>query len=116
MTALARQRPATGFGAIAVGHDRPHGIGVTQPRTGGNRVGHMGVDRVVGIRQHHSDATLRVERRGVGSLAQHNDLTAATVCGQCGDEAGYPGSDDDDVGSLMPHHSPPPGVPISIIR
>ena len=79
MPALAGKRPPAlrrfvetgtvadqvGDGAITVGHDRAHRRGVAQPATGGDRVGDVGVDRIVGIRQHHRDSTLRVVGGGI---------------------------------------------------
>src|SRR6202045_880876 len=77
----------------------------------------MGVDRVLGPRQHHCDPALRVERRGLGRLAQHHHPAAAAVSRQRGGQPRDPGADDHDIGAGLPGpHSPPPGVPISISR
>ena len=139
--AFAGQRPLPWFGfvesgtvvhqfgdrGIAVGHDRAHRDRVTQARTGDQRVSHMRVDRIVGAGQHHRDPALRIVRRGLIGLAQHDDFPAAVpVRGQRGRQTGDAGTDHDDIGALLPHpgtpaggpgcHSSPPGWPISIIR
>src|SRR5580693_1870974 len=84
----------------------------------------MCVDRVVGIRQHHRDPALGVVRgryaRLAARLTEHDDPLAATMGGQRRGQAGDPGANHDDIGTLLPGradaHSPPPGWPIAIIR
>jgi hypothetical protein len=84
----------------------------------------VSIDRVVVVRQHHGDAALRVMRgRSTGlasGFAEYDDPTAGPVRGQRGGQTTYAGTDDDDVGALLPGrmraHSPPPGWPIEIIR
>src|SRR3984893_14850300 len=77
----------------------------------------MGVDRVLGPRQHHCDPALSVKRRRLGRLAQHHHPAAAAVSRQRGGQARAPGADDHDIGAGLPApHPPPPGCPISIIR
>src|SRR6202162_739609 len=77
----------------------------------------MGVDRVLGPRQHHCDPALRVERRGLGRFARPPPRAPAAVSRQRGGQPRDPGADDHDIGAGLPGpHSPPPGCPISILR
>jgi hypothetical protein len=138
MAALPGQRPPAGSGfvepcpvghqfgdgTVAVGHDRADGVGIAESPARGDRVGDVGVDGIVSVREDDRDATLGVERGGLADLAQQDDPPAPPVRRQCGGQAGNTGADDDDVGALSPQsgaaarwrHSPPPGCPISIIR
>lgn len=120
MPALAGQRPVavgilvelrTGTGqfgdrAIAVGDNRGHRIAVAQPRACGQCVGDVGLNRVVGARQHHRDPALGVVCRGhrvsSGRLTEHHHLPVGPACGAGGGQPADPGADDDDVGTLLP--------------
>ena len=61
--------------------------------------------RVVGVRQHHRDPALGVERRRIGRLAQNDCATAFSMRGQGGGQAGHPGADHHDIGALLPVHA-----------
>ena len=121
---------------VSVGDDRSHGVGIAQPTTGGHRVGHMRLHRILGARQDHGDPALGIEGGRLADLAEHHDLSARPRRRQGRDQSGDSGPDDDDVSALLPEagttaragapgrcapapggaHSPPPGCPISIMR
>ena len=96
-----------------------HDLGVTQSGAGGQRVGDVGVHRVIGRREHDGDAALRVERGRISGLAEHHHLSAPAMRRESGHQTCDAGTDHDDIGPLLPvapptaghrrAHSPPPG-------
>ncbi len=127
----APQQAVHGIGPRA--DDRADRRGVAEPPAGGERVGHVRVERVVPARslvgQHDRHTALRPPRVAVGqpSLGHHQRAQPEFHGSHRGREPGDPAADHHHVGVRIPRgfrllvgnrgrHSPPPGVPISTIR